>query len=211
MDTLTIDQNSSNGEYKIDSYDILCEDHFKIAKIVPLKYTIGKLILNIIIHIFTVGLIQFIYGMYPKVEKSIRCAECALEEADILGIYCQDGNFYFESFKKIEKTKIDNKDLEIPHLKDINIYILFTFKLFTYIYNPKTKSFSSLKFDIKRKHSYIHQKLDKGLNSSERLYQKMLYGECELNFYIKSFLKTVFDNMCDLFSFSKYMQYCYGA
>lgn len=201
MDSLTIEQSPLNGEYKIDSYDLLCEDHFKISKIVPLKYTTGKLLLNIIVHIFTVGLIQFIYGMYPKVEKSIRCSECSLEESDILGIYCQDGNFYFESFKKIEKTKIENKDLELPHLKDISVYILFTFKLFTYIYNPKTKSFSSLKFDIKRKHSYIHQKLNKGLNDSERLFQKMLYGECELNFYIKSFLKTVFDNMCDLFFF----------
>ena len=144
-----------------------------------------------IVHIFTVGLIQFIYGLYPKVEKLFRYEDCSLEESDILGIFCQDGKFYFESIKRVEIEKIENKDLELPQLKGSKICILFTFKLFTYIYNSETKCFNSLKFDIQRKNSYILQKLSKGLTKPERVYQKVLYGECELNFYIKSFIETV--------------------
>ena len=201
MESLTIKQSPQEGEYIVDTYDLLCEEHFKISKIIPLKQTPLKIFLNVIIHLFTAGLIQFIYGMYPKVEKYFRYEACSLEDSDVLGIFCQDGKFYFESIKKFEITKIENKDLELPQLKDSNICYLFTFKLFTYIYNPDTKGFNALKFDIQRKNSYIFQKLSKGLNKSERLYQKMLYGECELNFYIRSFFQTVFDNMCDLFFF----------
>ena len=201
MDTLYIKQDLPEGEYSIDKYDLLCEEHFKISKIVPLKKTPLKIFLNIILHIFTVGLIQFIYGMYPKIEKLFRYEACPLEEASIFGIFCQDGQFYFESIKKMEIEKINNMDLELPQLIDSNICILFTFKLFTYIYNPEAKCFSSLKFELKRRNSYIIQKFGKGLNKAERTYQRMLYGQCELNFYIKSFIKTVFDNMCDFFFF----------
>ena len=201
METLNINQSIEEGEYTVDKYDLLCEEHFKISKIIPLKKTPLKIFLNIIIHIFTACLIQFLYGMYPKIEKFFRYEDCSIEDCDILGIYCQDGQFYFESLKKIEIEKIDNKDLELPQLSESRICLLFTFKLFTYIYNPELKCFSSLKFDIQRKNSYIIQQLGKGLNASERLYQKMLYGECELNFYIKSFFETVFDNMCDFFFF----------
>ena len=205
MESITIKQNSPVnppvGEYIVDNYDLLCEEHFKITKIVPLKSTPAKIFLNVIVHIFTVGLIQFIYGMYPKVEKAFRFVPCQLEESDILGIFCQDGKFYFESIKKFSVSKINNKDLELPQLINNNLCILFTFKLFTYIYNPETRNFNSLKFDIQRKNSHILQKLIKGLNQAERLYQRNLYGECELHFFIRSFLQTVFDNMCDLFFF----------
>ena len=201
MESLTINQNSQEGEYLIDTYDLFCEEHFKITKIIPLKQTPLKILLNIIIHILTAGLIQFIYGMYPKVEKLIRYESCFLEESDVLGIFCQDGKFYFEAIKKIQVTKINNKDIEHPQLKTSKVLMLFTFKLFTYLYNPELKCFNSLKFDLQKKNSYILQKLINGLNEQERIYQRALYGECELNFFIKSFIKTMFDNMCDLFFF----------
>lgn len=201
MESLTIKQNLQKGEYQVDNYDLLCEEHFKITKIVPLKKTPIKIFLNVIIHLFTVGLIEFIYGIWPKVEKLFRYEDSSLEDSDILGIWCQDGNFYFEKIQKFEVSKMLNKDIELHQLKNSKICILFTFKLFSYIYNPETKCFNSLRFDIQRKNTYISQKLSKGLLEAERLYQKKLYGECELNFYIKSFLETVFDNMCDLFFF----------
>ncbi len=201
MEVLTISQSQQVGEYLVDSYDSLCEEHFKISKIIPLKTTTSRIILNVVVHIFTVGLIQFIYGMYPKVEKCIRFTACSLEESEKLGIYCQDGKFYFESIRKIEKIKIDNKDIESSQLTNSTICILFTFKLFTYLYNPGTKNFNSLKFEIQRKNSHILTKMNNGLKDSERLYQRHLYGECELNFYIRSLMRTIFDNMCDLFFF----------
>ena len=36
--------------YYVDKYDDLCETHFKIEKIVPLKKTICKIILNIFLN-----------------------------------------------------------------------------------------------------------------------------------------------------------------
>ena len=201
MESITINQNPQEGEYLVDTYDLLCEEHFKITKIIPLKQTPLKIFFNIFIHILTAGLIQFVYGMYPKVEKLFRYESCLLEESDILGIFCQDGKFYFENIKKIQVTKIDNKDIELSQIKSSYVIMLFTFKLFTYLYNPESKCFNSLKFDLQKKNSYILNKLSNGLNEQERIYQRDLYGECELNFFIKSFIKTMFDNMCDLFFF----------
>ena len=52
MESVTINQKALPGEYLIDTYDPLCEDHFKISKIIPLKQTPSKIFFNIIVHIF---------------------------------------------------------------------------------------------------------------------------------------------------------------
>ena len=40
-----------------------------------------------------------------------------------------------------------------------------------------------------------------GLTEEERRYQRAIYGECDLNFYIAGIFSTIFNNMCDLFFF----------
>ena len=192
-------ENKDNDlkEYRIDKYDELCEEHFKIKKIVPLKQPQWKFILDIILS-FT--LIKFyIYGFSDKLVKFMKYEECTLEEAEILGIYCCDGNFYFEEIKKITLPNIANSFIKTSQLNFARKCYLFTFKLFNYIYNPGTKTFNSIKYSIFCSKEQIFEFMSKGLTENERNYQKLIYGECDLNFKINSFFYQLFLSTCKYF------------
>ena len=187
-----------NNSYYVEKYDILCEPHFKIKKIVGLRKPLLKIIIDIILNIITLGLINYFYGFYAPIIKFMRYQECNLAQATILGIYCNDGHFYFEELKKVVLPNIDNPDVFISQKKSPLNY-LFTFKLFTYIYNPETNAFSAIKYNIYHTKEEIYALMSKGLTNNERIYQKKIYGECDLNFHIDSFIKTLFNNTCTFF------------
>ena len=187
--------------YTIGKYDELCEEHFRIEKIIPLKRTKEKTAYNIILNILTGCIIQFIYGIFPKLEKFICYEETSLENSQRLFIHCTDGKFYFTDLNKCTLPKISNPDILLPEINYSLELILFKFKLFTYIFNSKTNKFDSLKFQIYRTKQEILEKMIRGLKDKEREYQRNIYGECDLNFYVRSFLETAYDNMCDFFFF----------
>ena len=184
--------------YIVEKYDILCEPHFRIKKIVGLRKPKEKFILDIFLNIITVGLINYLYGFFPLLVKVMRYNECNLQYADLLGIYCCDGHFYFEELRKEVLPHIDNPDVFLSQVKyDMNY--LFTFKLFTYIFNPATNAFSSIKYSIYHTKEEMFNLMSTGLTAHERIYQKKIYGECDLNFHIDSFFKALFINTCTFF------------
>ena len=183
--------------YYVDKYDDLCEPHFKINKIVPLKRIAWKTFLNYVLY-FTI-VIFYIYGFSPKLEKIMKYVECTLEEAELLGIYCQDGKFYFIELKKIILPNVNNPDVLTSQLNYSRKCFLFTFKLFTYIFNPSTSSFNSVKYTIFHTREDIYKCMSQGLTSDERVYQYYIYGECDLNFKINSFIRELFLNTCNFF------------
>ena len=77
--------------YYVDKYDDLCEKHFKIQKIVPLMRPTWKKILNIFLNIITVLTINYLYGFFNKLVKVMKYDECTIDDAELLGIYCNDG------------------------------------------------------------------------------------------------------------------------
>ena len=202
MEDLLLTKEAANlAFYTIGKYDELCEEHFRIEKIIPLRKTSCKYYTNIFLNVITVGLIQFLYGLFPIIEKKICYEDCPLVESEKLYILCLDGQKYFTDIIKCILPKIKNPDILLPEINYSLELILFKFKLFTYIFNTKTNQFDSLKFEIFRTKQEILEKLIKGLNDDERKYQSNIYGECDLNFYVRSFLETIYDNMCDFFFF----------
>ena len=187
------------NSYIVEKYDALCEPHFRIKKIVGLRRTKPKLALDIILNIITVGLINYVYGFYTPMIKVMRYSECSLQQATLLGIYCNDGKFYFEELKKEELPPIENPDVFITQTQSFKVSYLFTFKLFTYLFNPATNAFTSIKYNIYHTKEEIYNLMSKGLNEKERIYQQKIYGECDLNFHIDSFLRTLFNNSCTFF------------
>ena len=185
--------------YTIGNYDQLCEEHFRIKKIIPIKKTCSKIILNIVLNIITFGIIQLIYGIFPNLKKTLCYTDCSLKEAEKLYIICYDEKYYFEEKKQCDLPKIDNPDLIIPQLGDNGYLILFQFKQFTYIYNCFTNQFDSLRFEIDQTKHYILEKMKNGLKDEERKYQSNIYGKADLIIPVKSFFKTLYYNMCDFF------------
>ena len=187
-----------NKTYYVEKYDVLCEPHFRIQKIVGLRKPIIKIILDIFLNIITIGLINYLYGFSALLRKVMRYEECTLEEATILGIYCCDNNFYFEELRKETLPNVDNPDVFLTQAKS-PLNFLFTFKLFSYIYNPETNAFTSIKYNIYHTKEEIYNLMSQGLKDNERKYQRKIYGECDLNFHINSFIKTLFNNTCTFF------------
>ena len=183
--------------YYVDKYDELCEEHFKIKKIVPLKISTWKFVLDIILSLTLVKF--YIYGFSDRLVKIMKYEECTLDEAEILGIYCCDGYFYFEELKKIKLPNVKNPDILTSQLNYSRDCFLFTFKLFSYIFNPSTNGFNSIKFSIYRKKNEIFEYMSKGLTKDERKYQELIYGECDLNFKINSFFRELFLTTCRFF------------
>jgi cation-transporting ATPase 13A3/4/5 len=200
MEPLEIIQPSQKYEkvYHVDKYDDLCEKHFKIEKIVPLKKTGAKICLNIFLNIITVTLINYLYGFFNKLVKVMKYTECPLDEASLLGIYCNDGEFYFIELKKIDLPYINNPDVMVSQSTSGRWY-LFTFKLFTYIFNPTTNAFSSIKYNIIHTKEEIYSTMSNGLTEEERIYQRHIYGDCDLYFHIDSFFRALFKNTCNFF------------
>ena len=185
--------------YTIGKYDQLCGEHFKINKIVPIRKSCRKIALNIILNVITIGIIQLIYGIFPNFKKIICYDDCFLKEAEQLYIICADGKFYFEKIIRNKLPNIDNQNLTIPQLDDNSNLILFRFKLFIYIFNYSTNQFDSLRFEMKQTKQYILDLMIQGLKDNERLYQGKIYGKADLIIPVKSFLTTLYLNMCDFF------------
>ena len=122
-----------------------------------------------------------------------------MDEAELLGIYCNDGEFYFVELRKIDLPKVDNPDVISSQSNSSRKCFLFTFKLFSYIYNPNTKAFNSIKYSIYHTKEEIFNLMINGLNKDERIYQKYIYGECDLFFHIDSFFRALFKNTCNFF------------
>ena len=188
--------NISNVYY-VDKYDELCEQHFKIEKIVPLRQPRWKYIMNICLN-FTI-VIFYIYGFSRKIEKFMKYDECTLEEAEILGIYCKDGKFYLIELKKINLPNVKNPDILTSELNYSRECFLFTFKLFTYVFNPSTNAFNSIKYSIFHTKEDIYKYMSNGLTEEEHEYQHLIYGDCDLSFEINPFIRELFLNTCNFF------------
>ena len=201
MDQLEIEQPVEvfSKVYYVDKYDDLCEPHFKIQKIVPLKKPTWKIVLDIFLNIITLFTINYLYGFFNKLVKVMKYDECTLDEAKLVGVYCNDGEFYFIELKKIDLPKVDNPDVISSQNNSSKRCYLFTFKLFTYIYNPNTKGFNSIKYNIYHTKEEIFNLMSNGLNEDEKKYQKYIYGECDLFFHIDSFFRALFKNTCNFF------------
>ena len=201
MEPLEIIQPPSNLSkvYYVDKYDDLCEPHFKIQKIVPLRRPIWKRILNIFLNLITLLTINYLYGFFNKLVKVMKYDECTLEDAELVGVYCNDGEFYFIELKKIDLPKVDNPDVLTSQSNSSRRCYLFTFKLFTYIFKPNTNGFNSIKYSIYHTKEEIFQLMSNGLNKEERIYQKYIYGDCDLFFHIDSFIRALFKNTCNFF------------
>ena len=178
--------------YSIKNYDTLCEEHFKIKKIIPLHRTNKDSFVVIILNIFTIGIINIIFEWFTKWKK-ITYTQVSLNEADKLGIYCNDGQFYITQLKKEKIPQINNKNIQLSFLESSIYSYIFTFKLFTYIYNPLEHQFTNYKFSLNfLTKEDIHIQMKNGLNENEENYNRLLYGECDLNIEMASFFKLLF-------------------
>ena len=192
-------ENNPSNIYTINEYDELCEEHFKIIKIIPLIRKKKDLLILIFLNIFTIGIINLAFEWFPKWRKIVY-TQVSLNESNLLGIYCNDGKLYIIELKKEKIPEIKNPNIQLNILKNATNMYIFTFKLFTYIYNPYEKKFTNFKFSLNSlTKEQIHIQMENGLSENEEKYNRILYGECDLNVEMSSFFQLLFIEFSDPF------------
>ena len=200
------DQN----EYFITEYSPLVEEHAKIKSIVPLKKSNCKFALYIILNICTVCIINLFIAWFPKMNLGLKYSRCSLNEATHLGVYGVDGFLTITEIEKIPLPNIDlgddNSDsiikgfnLNIDYKSASRIILLFKYKLFDYIFDETTLSFSSLKYRIKATQDVIQNKFTTGLNNDEISHFKNIFGVCDIDIKIHSIFQIILNELTDPF------------
>jgi cation-transporting P-type ATPase 13A2 len=80
-----------------------------------------------------------------------------------------------------------------------NFIYLFQFKLFKYFYDRKVKSFNSISFSLKTTQEILIKEFLKGLDKSEVAYNKIIFGDCDLNIKVDGVMKLILKEVTDPF------------
>ena len=189
------------NEILVTNFDERCEDYSRIEKIIPLQKNNIKFSIFIFLNIITVGILYLVTIWFPKLNLYLIYSKTTIENADFIGIYGTDQKFYIEKIKNINLPNIEDSIIKRNFLFNFNNNFLkiFTFKLFTYIYDENEKIFNGFYYDIKESQEKIISELSQGLTSNEIEHQKMLFGLCDLIISIPSIPKLILDEFSDPF------------
>ena len=214
-----------NNEYFVSSYDIKCEEHLKIQKIIPLVKNNFKYCIYITLNILTLFLINILIQWYPTILLYIYYSKSCLDKATHIGIYCsKESDTEFEVVKlnqinlpKIysdkEKSIIKNFNINLPSYKNI---LMFEYKLFSYIFNINTNYFEALDYHIFETHSDFLQKFSVGLYDNEVQFMRLIFGKCILNVELNSIFDFLWEELerperlFEIFSFAVWFYSAYN-
>ena len=193
------------NEYRVSYYDPMCEDHFQIERVFPIKYNYLKLFILFVLSILTGTLINLIIMWFPQLKFYLMYSIVPIEKANKIAVYGTDGELYFIPLEKpflpdLEKQKsflYSNYSVNIPK-GETNI-IMFTFKLFKYIFDPTELTFIPLKMQLDTTNEKIISECSQGLNEDEYLHQRLIYGVCNFDINVKSLYRIIADEFTDPF------------
>ena len=147
----------TEDEYFVNKYNINCEEHLKIRKLIPLVKNKFKYCIFIFLNIITFFSINIIIQWYPTILLFIYYSKSTLDKATHIGIYCSkenDTEFEVVELKHINLPKIyfnkpngiiKNFNLNLP---SYNYIVMFEHRLFSYIFNPNNNCFEALEYCI---------------------------------------------------------------
>ncbi len=192
-------------EQFIDTCDEMCEEHTKIIKVQTLSYSSIRIFYLIILSILSCFLIDLFLIWFPKLQLYLIYKNVSLKDAQFIVIFGTDDTITICRLERIKLPNIEKSLLlseyesNIPYNYIQENIILFTYKLYKYIYIPSTGNFSSLNQKLKTTFNKIYKKLSKGLNEKEVEFQRKLHGICNLQIEIKSFIHILAIELTDPF------------
>ena len=193
------------NQYRVTSYDPMCEDHAQIERVIPIAYSCFKLFIFIILTIITLGIFILVVIWFPKLQFYFIYSIVPIDQAKKVAIYGTDGELYFIPLKKpslpdLEKTNsfiYNHYNVNIP--RGVPYIIMFTFKLFQYIFDPLEMNFIPLKIQLDTTNENIILECTQGLNDDEYRHQRLIYGVCDLDIKVKSFITLLAIEFTDPF------------
>jgi len=193
------------NEFRVSYYDPMCEDHAQIERVIPIKYSCFKLFILVLLSIMTGSLIIFCIIWFPKLKFYLMYSIVPIDQAKKVAIYGTDGELYFIPIQKPSLPDLEKKSSFIYTNYSVNIpkgaqyIIMFTFKLFKYIFDPLEMNFIPLKIQLDTTHEKIILECSQGLNEDEYIHQRLIYGICDLDIKVKSFVRLLAEEFTDPF------------
>ena len=215
----------TNNEYFVNSYDIRCEEHLKIQKLIPLEKNNLKYCIYILLNLITFFLINILIQWYPTILLYIYYSKTTLVKATHVGIYCSKENDYEFEVVKLNQIKlpkiysnnnqniIKNFNINLPSSNDI---LIFDYKLFSYIFNPNKNYFESLDYHIYETQNDFLQKFSVGLAENEVQFMRLIFGKCILNVELNSIFDFLWEELerperlFEMFSFAVWFYSAYN-
>ena len=193
------------NQYKVTYYDPACEEHNKIDKIIPVSRSVLKTVFYYFTIIITGSLIIFFIYWFPKLKFIFIYSVVPIEQAQKVAVYGADGELYFIDLEKPTLPDLEKKQSFLYTNYSVNIprgaafVIFFTFKLFKYVFDPMEINFVSLKMELDTTNELIITECSQGLNVEEQKHQRDIFGECDLDIHVKSFIKLLIEEFADPF------------
>ena len=193
-----------NNEYYVNSYNINCEEHLKIQKLIPLVKNKFKYSIFIFLNIISFFLINIVIQWYPTLLLYIYYSKSTLEKATHIGVYCSkecDTEFEVVELKNISLPKIysnkpnsiiKNFNINLPSFQNI---LMFEYRLFSYIYNPNKNYFEALDYYISETQTNFIKNFSKGLTRNEVNFMRLIFGKCILNIEMNSIFDFLFEEL----------------
>ena len=199
------EMNKYQNQYRVTDYDPACEDHNKIERIIPVSVSLCKTIILCITAVITGTLILFFIYWFPKLKFIFRYSIVPIEQAQKVAVYGTDGELYFIDLEKptlpdLEKTQsflYTKYKVNMP--KGAAFVIFFTFKLFKYVFDPMEINFVSFKAQLDATNEEILTECAQGLTRDEYDHQRTIFGECDLDIKVKSFIMLLVQEFADPF------------
>ena len=194
----------SIDEYYVNKYNINCEEHLKIEKLIPLVKNKFKYCIFIFLNIVTFFFINIFIQWYPTILLYIYYSKSPLDKATHIGIYCSkecDTGFEVVELKNINLPKIyfnkpnsiiKNFNLNLPSYNKI---LMFEHRLFSYIFNPKENCFEALDYYISETQTDFLKDFSTGLTKNEVKFMRLIFGKCILNIEMNSILDFLWEEL----------------
>ena len=192
-------------EYRVSSYDPMCEDHAQIERIMPVTYSCFKLFLFVLFSVLTGSLFIFFVIWFPNLKFYFIYSIVPIDQAKKVAIWGTDGELYFIPLQKPSLPDLEKKNSFLYNHYDVNIprgaqYItMFIFKLFPYVFDPLEMNFIPLKIRLDTTNENIILECTQGLDEDEYRHQRLIYGVCDLDIKVKSFVRLLAEEFTDPF------------
>ena len=213
-DIKNIKLRNSPNEYRVSSYDPMCEDHAQIERIIPVTYSCFKLFIFVLLCILTGSLALFFVIWFPKLKFIFIYSVVPIDQAKIVAVWGTDGELYFIPLKKPNLPDLEKKNSFLYTNYNVNIpkgvqYIsTFTFKLFQYVFDPLEMNFIPLKIQLDTTNEQIILECTQGLDEDEYRHQRLIYGICDLDIKVKSFIRLLAEEFTDPFYLFQVFSIC---
>ena len=165
----------NQNRYIIEKYDENCNFESKIEYIECLIEDERKNFMYFFLSIITLGIYSLLLEIFTLIKVKTCYLKTGIANARYFLIKCNDGNYYIQKAYHINLPLLTN--CNIINFTNIPISAtetkFFEFKFYKYIYNPRTRNFISLKFNLNANYDVISRKMKCGLTEDELEYQKI--------------------------------------